>query len=88
MESEGLKSSGKSNDAEATLRKGNLPKSEAVRTVDPNVNKGEAIEEACEQNCSMVANGKMVLNVIPNSSKDVLMNRAEHDMEDMDDDKD
>ena len=30
----------KSNDSEATLRKGNMPKESAVTTVDPDANKG------------------------------------------------
>jgi hypothetical protein len=36
----------KSNDAEATLRKGNMPKESAVTTVSPDVSKGVAKELA------------------------------------------
>jgi hypothetical protein len=78
MESEGLKSSGKSNDAEASLRRGNLPKAESVRTIDPDANKGETTDEACEQNSSLMADGSRVRNVIPNSGK-ALMARNEDD---------
>jgi hypothetical protein len=42
----GAKSAGKSNDAEATLRKGSLPGSSAVTTVDRDANKGKAKELA------------------------------------------
>jgi hypothetical protein len=38
----------KTNDCEATLRKGNLPKSEAVRTL-PLTGNGECLEEVKEQ---------------------------------------
>lgn len=43
---EGTKSASKSNDPEATLRKGSLPQSSAVITVSPDVNKGKAKELA------------------------------------------
>ena len=36
----------KSNDCEATLRKGNMPKESAVTTVSPEVNKGKCAELA------------------------------------------
>lgn len=42
----GVKSAGKSNDPEATLRKGSLPSNSAVTTVSPDVNKGKAKELA------------------------------------------
>ena len=45
---EGTKSAGKSNDPEATLRKGSLPGSSAVTTVSPDVNKGKAKELASD----------------------------------------
>jgi hypothetical protein len=40
----------KSNDCEATLRKGSLPQASKVTTVDPNVNKGvhaECVKKQC-----------------------------------------
>jgi len=43
---EGVKSAGKSNDPDATLRKGSLPGSSAVTTVNPDANKGKAKELA------------------------------------------
>lgn len=42
----GKESAGKSNDPEATLRKGSLPASSAVTTVSPDVNKGLAVKLA------------------------------------------
>lgn len=47
---DGSRASGKTNDCEATLRKGNLPQAEKVTTVDPNVNKGvhaECVKKQC-----------------------------------------
>ena len=48
----GVKSAGKSNDPEATLRKGSLPQSSAVTTVDRDANKGKAKElaQGCDEN--------------------------------------
>jgi len=69
---EGVKSAGKSNAEDSTLRKGNLPKSEAVRTVDVNQNKNAAQEAALKQNISLTSDGTKILNVIPNSGKAVL----------------
>ena len=43
---EGTKSAGKDNSPEASLRKGSLPGSSAVTTVDRDANKGKAIELA------------------------------------------
>ncbi len=68
---EGMHSAGKSNGEEATLRKGNLPKSEAVRTL-PLTGGKEAIECALKQNWSLTSDGTKILNVIPNSGKAVL----------------
>lgn len=59
---EGLKSTGKSNDCEASLRKGNLPKPEAVRTAT--VQKGAAVAAAHKQNRNDGGDG---LAVIPNT---------------------
>jgi hypothetical protein len=47
---EGSRASGKTNDCEATLRKGNMPQASKVTTVDPNVNKGvhaECVKKQC-----------------------------------------
>lgn len=54
----------KSNDCEATLRKGNLPKAEAVRTAT--VKKGAAVEAAKKQNQN--DGDPTSLAVIPNCS--------------------
>lgn len=43
---EGAKSAGKTNDPEATLRKGNIPTASKVTTVNPDANKGKAKELA------------------------------------------
>ena len=59
----------KSNGETATLRLGNLPKSEAVTTVDRNKNAGAAPRAAQHQNESPMSNGVRVLNQPPNSSK-------------------
>jgi len=59
----------KSNDPEATLRKGNLPKSEEVTTVDRDKNKGAAIKAADKQNHSDGKEGKEGLNQQPAGSK-------------------
>jgi hypothetical protein len=40
----------KTDDCESTLRKGNLPKSSEVTTVDRDANKGKAIKCASDQN--------------------------------------
>ncbi len=69
---EGTKSAGKSCDPEATLRKGNLPKPESVRTIDRDANKDIAVKQAQKQNESLTADGKKILNVIPNTGKAVL----------------
>jgi hypothetical protein len=60
-EKQGMKSAGKSNGPEATLRKGALPKSEAVReakSID-----GAAVKAAAKQNRSDEGNN---VTVIPN----------------------
>jgi hypothetical protein len=60
----------KSNDPEATLRKGNLPKSSEVTTLPVEaLNKGEAVEEATEQNQSLTSDGKFIQNVVPAGKK-------------------
>jgi len=66
---EGVKSSGKSNSEDATLRKGNLPRAEAVRVVDINQNKNAAQDAALKQNISLTSDGTKILNVISNSGK-------------------
>lgn len=59
----------KSNDCEATLRKGNLPKAEPVRTATEE--KGACVKAAQKQNSS---DGKAYMkggrNVIPNESNE------------------
>lgn len=55
----------KSNDCEATLRKGSMPKSEAVTTVDRDKNKGFAVKCADKQNHSDEKYGKDGLNQPP-----------------------
>jgi hypothetical protein len=71
---EGMKSAGKSNGEEATLRKGSLPKAEAVRFVDRDANKGAATKAAQKQNSSdekpYMHGGR---NVIPNESNESLV---------------
>jgi hypothetical protein len=49
----------KTDDCEATLRKGNLPKSSEVTTVDRDANKGKAIECAENQNQANVLTLKL-----------------------------
>ena len=66
---EGLKSAGKSNDNEATLRKGNLPKAVAVTTVDRDANKGAAVKAAKTQNESLCSDGSRYLNQPPLGAK-------------------
>ncbi len=61
-EKAGLTSASKSNDPEATLRKGSLPKGEAVRTVT--YDKGAAIKAAAKQNRVDGVEGSQA--VIPN----------------------
>lgn len=65
---EGLNSTGKSNDPEASLRKTNLPKSEAVTTVDRDKNKSAAIHAAQFQNESLTPDGRRILNQPPSGS--------------------
>jgi hypothetical protein len=64
---------GKTDDAEATLRKGNLPKASAVTTL-PVKGGDEAVKEAEKQNSS---DGKPYLkggrNVIPNESNEAVV---------------
>ncbi len=62
---EGMKSAGKTNDEEATLRKGNLPKAEAVRTLSHTVNAGACVAAAKKQNCS---DGGTIETVLPTKS--------------------
>jgi hypothetical protein len=66
---EGLKSTGKSNGTEATLRKGNLPKASAVTTVDRNANSGAHAKSVLAQNISLTSDGTKILNVLTNSGK-------------------
>lgn len=66
---EGLKSAGKSNGEEATLRKGSLPKSHVVTTLSYDVNKGKAIECAEKQNLSDEKTGKGNLAQTPAGKK-------------------
>ena len=55
----------KSNGETATLRSGNLPKSEAVTTIDRDKNKGAAVRAADRQNHSDEKYGKEGLNQPP-----------------------
>jgi hypothetical protein len=57
----------KSNDCEATLRKGSLPAASAVTTVDRDKNKGAAIRAAQRQNTSDEKTWPHGRNVIPQS---------------------
>lgn len=70
---DGQKSTGKSNDCEATLRKGSLPKAEAVRTVDRNANKGACVKAAQKQNTSDEKSYPKGRNVIPNKSDESVL---------------
>jgi hypothetical protein len=70
---EGLKSTGKSNGTEATLRKGNLPKASAVTTVDRDANKGKAIKAAQKQNTSDEKSWPHGRNVIPQSGDNAVL---------------
>ena len=70
---EGLKSTGKSNGTEATLRKGSLPKSSAVTTVDRDANKGKCILAAQKQNTSDEKSWPHGRNVIPQSGDNSLL---------------
>ena len=58
-------SGNKSNDCEASLRRGNIPPSSAVTTIDPNANKGKAIQCAQKQNTSDEKAYPKGRNVIP-----------------------
>jgi hypothetical protein len=58
---------GKSNHETATLRAGNLPKSEAVRTVSLDENKGAAVACAKKQNTMHDSHGEAGLAVLPNT---------------------
>jgi hypothetical protein len=58
-------SGSKSCNETATLRSGNLPKAEAVRTLSFDVNKGAAIKRAEDQNLSDGKTGKGNLAQVP-----------------------
>ena len=70
---EGLKSTGKSNGTEATLRKGNLPKASAVTTVDRDANKKACVMAARKQNTSDEKSYPKGRNVIENSNDDSVL---------------
>jgi len=70
---EGVKSAGKSNDAEATLRKSSLPKSEVVTQVNRDANKGAAVKAAQKQNTSDEKPYPKGRNVIPNPNDDSVL---------------
>jgi hypothetical protein len=74
---EGLKSTGKSNDTEATLRKGSLPKSSSVTTVDRDANKGKTIKCAQKQNTSDEKSWPHGRNVIPQSGDNSVLTHDE-----------
>ncbi len=67
---EGPKATGKTHDPEATLRKGNLPKSEAVTTLPVKGGK-EAVMAAQKQNSSDGKPYKTGRNVIPNTGTSI-----------------
>ncbi len=69
--SEGTSGS-KSNDCEASLRRGSLPPVSAVTTLSVEGEKGLAAKAARKQNVSLAPDGTDILNVIPNSGKAVL----------------
>lgn len=61
----------KTNDAEATLRKGSLPKSEAVRDAKPVL--GVAVKCAQRQNTSDQGEWPKHRNVLPNESDESIV---------------
>src|SRR6266704_1199255 len=63
----------KSNSETVTLRSGNLPKPEAVTTVDRDKNKGAAVKAAQKQNTSDEKTWPKGRNVIPNSNDDSVL---------------
>ncbi len=62
-------SGSKDNSECATLRLGNLPRSEAVREIDRDKNAGAAVKAAAQQNSSLLPNGESVQNVVPSGAK-------------------
>ena len=68
---EGLKSTGKSNDPEAALRRGKLPKAEAVKT-KAEEDKGACLRSVNKQNESATSKGEPIRNVIPNNGRSVV----------------
>jgi len=63
----------KDNSETATLRKNNLPKSEAVTTVNRDANKGAAVKAAQKQNTSDDKPYPKGRNVIPNPNDDSVL---------------
>ena len=70
---EGVKSAGKSNGPEATLRNGSKPKASAVTTVDRDANKGKCVLAAQKQNTSDEKSWPKGRNVIPNKSDESIL---------------
>ena len=70
---EGVKSAGKSNGPEATLRLGSLPPTSVVTTVNRDANKGKAIKAAQLQNTSDQGTWPKNRNVIPNESDESVL---------------
>jgi hypothetical protein len=66
-------SGAKSNDCEASLRRGSLPPVSAVTTVDRDANKGKAIKCAQKQNTSDEKGWPKGRNVIPNPNDDSVL---------------
>jgi hypothetical protein len=66
---EGPHGAGKTNHETATLRSGNLPKSEAVTCIDRDKNNGTAIRCAKFQNESLMPDGRRILNQPSSGSK-------------------
>jgi hypothetical protein len=65
---QGMHSAGKDNSECASLRIGNLPKAEAVRTLPVEGEKGVAAKHAADQNSSLTPDGKRVQNVVPSGA--------------------
>jgi hypothetical protein len=65
-------SGSKSNDCEASLRKGSLPSSVGVTTLPVEGDRTIAPRCAKKQNVSLTSDGTEILNVIPNSGKAIL----------------
>jgi hypothetical protein len=65
-------SGAKSNDCEASLRRGSLPPASQVTTLPLEGDKTIAPKCAKVQNVSLTSDGTKILNVIPNSGKAVL----------------